>query len=140
MPVPGGRPAPGGRAAPAPAQQPPGAVEHAEVADASAVASGLNPLIAAANRLLDVLPQLRSSVQHPNPTALRDSLAHGVRQFEAQARAAGGATEKNVAARPALCTPIDATPPPTPPRAAGAGAPPGPLAPLPAAARGGPNV
>ena len=93
MPIPGGRPAPGGRAAPATAQTPSSPVEQAEVADASAVSSGLNPLIAAANRLLNVLPQLRSSVQHPNPTALRDSLAQGVRQFEAQARAAGVTTE-----------------------------------------------
>ena len=60
MPVPGGRPAPG-RAAPAPAHPPPSAAgDHAEVADAAAVSSGLNPLIAAANRLLNVLPQLRS--------------------------------------------------------------------------------
>jgi type VI secretion system protein ImpK len=120
MPIPGGRPAPGGRAAPAPAQQPPSPGEHAEVADASAVSSGLNPLIAAANRLLNVLPQLRSSVQHPNPTALRDSLAQGVRQFEAQARAAGVTTEKIVAARYALCTLIDETATSTPLGASGA--------------------
>src|SRR5499426_2244282 len=120
MPIPGGRPTPGGRATPAPVQQPPGAVEHAEIGDASAVSSGLNPLIAAANRLLNVLPQLRSSVQHSNPTALRDSLAQGVRQFEAQARAAGVATEKIVAARYALCTLIDETATSTPLGASGA--------------------
>jgi type VI secretion system protein ImpK len=119
MPVPGGRPAPG-RAAPAPAQPAPSAGDHAEVADAVAVSSGLNPLIAAANRLLNVLPQLRSSVQHPNPTALRDSLAQGVRQFEAQARAAGVTTEKIVAARYALCTLIDETATSTPLGASGA--------------------
>jgi type VI secretion system protein ImpK len=113
MPVPGGRPAPG-RAAPAPGQPRPSAVDQTEVGDAVAVSSGLNPLIAAANRLLDVLPQLRSSVQHPNPTALRDSLAQGVRQFEAQARAAGVTTEKIVAARYALCTLIDETATSTP--------------------------
>jgi type VI secretion system protein ImpK len=119
MPVPGGRPAPG-RAAPAPAQPAPSAGDHAEVADAAAVSSGLNPLIAAANRLLNVLPQLRSSVQHPNPTALRDSLAQGVRLFEAQARAAGVTTEKIVAARYALCTLIDETATSTPLGASGA--------------------
>ena len=120
MPVPGGRPAPG-RAAPAPAHPPPSAAgDHAEVADAAAVSSGLNPLIAAANRLLNVLPQLRSSVQHPNPAALRDSLAQGVRQFEAQARAAGVTTEKIVAARYALCTLIDETATSTPLGASGA--------------------
>jgi type VI secretion system protein ImpK len=119
MPVPGGRPAPG-RAAPAPGQPRPSAADQTEVGDASAVSSGLNPLIAAANRLLNVMPQLRSSVQHPNPTALRDSLAQGVRQFEAQARAAGVTTEKIVAARYALCTLIDETATSTPLGASGA--------------------
>jgi type VI secretion system protein ImpK len=117
MPVPGGRAAP---ARPAPAAQRPSPSEQAEVTDATAVSSGLNPLIAAANRLLNVLPQLRSSVQHPNPAALRDSLAQDIRQFEAQARAAGVPTEKIVAARYALCTLIDETATSTPLGASGA--------------------
>jgi type VI secretion system protein ImpK len=117
MPMPGGRVAPG---RPAPADQRATAAEQAEASEATAVSSGLNPLLAAANRLLNVLPQLRSSVQHPNPTALRDSLAQGVRQFEAQARAAGVPTEKVVAARYALCTLIDETATSTPLGASGA--------------------
>jgi type VI secretion system protein ImpK len=117
MPVPGGRAAPG---RPAPGGQRPAPAEPAEVIDANAVSSGLNPLVAAANRLLNVLPQLRSSVQHPNPAALRDSLAQGVRQFEAQARAAGVPTEKIVGARYALCTLIDETVASTPLGASGA--------------------
>jgi type VI secretion system protein ImpK len=117
MPVPGGRAAP---ARPAPAAQPPSPSEQAEVADATAVTSGLNPLIAAANRLLNVLPQLRSTLQHPNPAALRDSLARDIRQFEAQARTAGAPTEKIVAARYALCTLIDETATSTPLGASGA--------------------
>ena len=117
MPVPGGRPAPG---RPAPAEQRQTPAEQAEVSEVASVSSGLNPLVAAANRLLNVLPQLRSSVQHPNPTALRDSLAQGVRQFEAQARTAGVPTEKIVAARYALCTLIDETATSTPLGASGA--------------------
>ena len=117
MPVPGGRPAPG---RPAPAEQRATPGEQAEVSEVASVSSGLNPLVAAANRLLNVLPQLRSSVQHPNPTALRDSLAQGVRQFEAQARTAGVPTEKIVAARYALCTLIDETATSTPLGASGA--------------------
>jgi type VI secretion system protein ImpK len=117
MPMPGGRVAPG---RPAPAESRATAAEQAEASEAAALASGLNPLLAAANRLLNVLPQLRSSVQHPNPTALRDSLAQGVRQFEAQARAAGVPTEKIVAARYALCTLIDETATSTPLGASGA--------------------
>ena len=57
MPMPGGRVAPGGR--PAPAEPRATAAEQAEASEATAVASGLNPLLAAANRLLNVLPQLR---------------------------------------------------------------------------------
>jgi len=117
MPMPGGRVAPG---RPAPAEPRATPADQAETAEATAVASGLNPLLAAANRLLNVLPQLRSSVQHPNPIALRDSLAQGVRQFEAQARAAGVSTEKVVAARYALCTLIDETVASTPVGASGA--------------------
>src|SRR5881628_3956913 len=117
MPVPGGRPAPG---RPAPAEQRQTPAEQAEAFDVASVSSGLNPLVAAANRLLNVLPQLRSSVQHPNPTALRDSLAQGIRQFEAQARTAGVSTEKIVAARYALCTLIDETATSTPLGASGA--------------------
>src|SRR5213593_4822005 len=116
MPVPGGRPAPG---RPAPAEQRQTPAEQAEAFDVASVSSGLNPLVAAANRLLNVLPQLRSSVQHPNPTALRDSLAQGIRQFEAQARTAGVSTEKIVAARYALCTLIDETATSTPLRTSG---------------------
>ena len=117
MPMPGGRAAPG---RPAPAEPRATPAEQAEASEATALASGLNPLLAAANRLLNVLPQLRSSVQHPNPTALRDSLAQGIRQFEAQARTAGVPTEKIVAARYALCTLIDETATSTPLGASGA--------------------
>jgi len=117
MPMPGGRATPG---RPAPAEQRATPAEQAEASEATAVASGLNPLLGAANRLLNVLPQLRSSVQHPNPTALRDSLAQGIRQFEAQARTAGVPTEKIVAARYALCTLIDETATSTPLGASGA--------------------
>jgi len=119
MPMPGGRVAPG-RPAPAPAEPRVSSADLADATEATAVASGLNPLLAAANRLLNVLPQLRSSVQHPNPTALRDSLAQGIRQFEAQARSAGVPTEKVVAARYALCTLIDETATSTPLGASGA--------------------
>jgi type VI secretion system protein ImpK len=119
MPMPGGRVAPG-RPAPAPAEPRVSSADLADATEATAVASGLNPLLAAANRLLNVLPQLRSSVQHPNPTALRDSLAQGIRQFEAQARSMGVPTEKVVAARYALCTLIDETATSTPLGASGA--------------------
>ena len=109
-------PAPGGRAAP----PRPAAEDQPSQADGAQVTSGLNPLVAAANPLLNVIPQIASSMEHPNPAALRDSLARGVREFEARARSAGATTEKVVAARYALCTLIDETAAGTPWGASGA--------------------
>lgn len=69
--------------------------------------SGLNPLVAAANPLLDLVPQLRATLQHPDPLALRDALVRDIKAFEARARAAGVAPEAVVGARYALCTLLD---------------------------------
>jgi type VI secretion system protein ImpK len=80
----------------------------------------LNPLVAAANPLLNVIPQIAGSIEHPNPAALRETLARGVREFEARARSAGATTEKVVAARYALCTMIDEAAAGTPWGASGA--------------------
>ena len=110
MPVPGGRTAPGR----------PGPVEPPPLPEEPPVTGGLNPLIAAANPLFDMLPQLRSSLQHPAPAALRDGLAQGIRKFESQARAAGVSAEHLVVARYALCTLIDETAASTPWGASGA--------------------
>ena len=109
-------PAPGGRVAPGR----PAAQEQSEPVEAGAVTSGLNPLVAAANPLLNVIPPLRASMEHPNPNALRENLARGIREFEARARAVGIPTEKIIAARYALCTLIDENAANTPWGASGA--------------------
>ena len=80
------RPSPGGRAAP-PAQPPPQswqtAPAPAPMADgATAPLAGINPLVAAANPLLDIVPQLRSTSQHVDPQGLRDYLAQSIKAFE----------------------------------------------------------
>jgi type VI secretion system protein ImpK len=110
MPVPGGRTPPGR----------PGPVEPLAAPEEPIVTGGLNPLVAAANPLLNMIPQLRSSLEHPNPAALRDGLAQGIRKFEAQAKAAGASAEQVIAARYALCTLIDETAASTPWGASGA--------------------
>lgn len=72
-----------------------------------APSSGLNRLVAAANPLLNVVPQLRASLQHPDPAGARDFLAQQIREFEQRARAANLPNEQVVAARYALCTLLD---------------------------------
>jgi type VI secretion system protein ImpK len=69
--------------------------------------ANLNPLVAAASPLLSAAPRIRSMVQHPNPTGLKDALADGIRKFETQARAEGLPNEQVVAGRYILCTLLD---------------------------------
>ncbi len=98
-------PSPQGRAAPAHARAATTQVVSEPIAPGDI--SGLNPLVAAANPLLDMVPQLRATLQHPDPIGLRDALARDVKAFEARAREAGVAPEAIVGARYALCTLLD---------------------------------
>ena len=67
---------------------------------------GLNPLVAAANPLLNLVPQLRQA-PHPDPAGLREILARAVQSFEARAREVGVLNEHVIGARYALCTFLD---------------------------------
>jgi type VI secretion system protein ImpK len=110
-------PSPGGRAAPAAsASSWPGAGPAAagRETDEKIPASGLNPLIAAANPLLNIVPQLRATLQYADPSGLRDFIAQNIKSFEIRARAAGVAPEKVIGARYALCTLLDETAASTP--------------------------
>jgi type VI secretion system protein ImpK len=102
-------PTPGGRAAAATttaARASPHA--GADVApDIGPSESGLNPLVALANPLLALVPQVRATTHLNDPAALRESMAQGVREFEAAARAKGVAPERVLAARYILCTLLD---------------------------------
>lgn len=101
-------PTPGGRgAAPATVLRPP-AQSGADVAtDIGLPDTGLNPLVALANPLLALVPQIRSTTRLADPSALRESIAQGLREFEAQARARSVAPERVTAARYVLCTLLD---------------------------------
>ena len=107
----GGRPAPAaapamGAAAPEPAPAR-GASPEAQALGDAPTAAGLNPLLQHAAPLLMAATRLRTTVQHPNPAALRAALADTVRRFESSARAAGVPNEQVVAARYTLCTFVD---------------------------------
>ena len=69
--------------------------------------NGLNPLVRAANPLLDLIMPLRSMTAHPNVEALRQQLNAAIKTFEADARQAGVDSEAIAAARYALCTFLD---------------------------------
>jgi type VI secretion system protein ImpK len=69
--------------------------------------ASLNPLVQAAAPLLLAAARLRAMVRHPNPAALRASLADSVMRFEAAARGQGLPNDQVIAARYVLCTLID---------------------------------
>ncbi|QBE67595.1 type VI secretion system protein TssL [Pseudoduganella lutea] len=71
--------------------------------------AGLNPLVQAANPLLDLVPPLRRMASHPDVEGLRVSLVQAVRNFETTVRAAQVDHELIAAARYALCTLLDET-------------------------------
>lgn len=110
-------PSPGGDAANAqPTSADPVAIPPKPVLapDLPEVISGASPLIAAANPLLNLIPQIRVMLSLPDPAAFHQYLADQIRLFEARARASGVAAETVVGARYCLCTAIDETAAQTP--------------------------
>jgi type VI secretion system protein ImpK len=81
--------------------------EMVEPDDSDMAPSGLSRLLAFANPLLNLVPTLRSTLDHPNPEQLRRDLSRAVREFESRARAANIPSEHVVAARYILCTLLD---------------------------------
>lgn len=105
-------PSPGGRRSPAPAAPQPGADIRPPAASAAPPqlhGVALNPLVRAANPLLDLVMPLRHMVSHPDVEALRLQLVQAMKTFEANAKEAGVAHEAIAAARYALCTLLDET-------------------------------
>ena len=103
------KPNPGGRSQMygAPSMPPTAAPMLAEPPESDLPEHGLHPLVAAANRLLLLAPQLRRTRHVADPVALRDALAHGVRQFGTRAAALHIPAERVTAARYVLCTLLD---------------------------------
>lgn len=84
----------------------PAAGSPALAADIGAL-GGLNPLIAAANPILAVVPQIRHALRHPDPDGLRASLRQRIDAFEYEARASGLGDEAVAQASYALCALLD---------------------------------
>ena len=120
-PVPGGR-SPAAPAAPQPASPtpfasrpvplPPQAAPRAAAAPllaegAETISFGLNPLIAAAAPLLQLLGRLRTTYSQPNVEDLRERTIQQVRAFEVQTRESGVPIEQLRPAHYALCASID---------------------------------
>jgi type VI secretion system protein ImpK len=80
----------------------------------TASGAGLNPLVAAANPILDMVPRLRVSLTHSDPGELRARLANALQAFETDARARGIDPVQVRAASYALCTLLDETAASTP--------------------------
>ncbi|MFS2222867.1 DotU family type VI secretion system protein [Pantoea sp. B65] len=70
-------------------------------------ASSHNLLVAAANPLLNAIPQIRHSVSHDDPAGLRQRLIDEIRHFESKSQHAGLPYEVIVGARYCLCTALD---------------------------------
>jgi type VI secretion system protein ImpK len=102
-------PRPGRRAAAPPVEPPADAIAAAPLPPPPVAAGGVNPLVAAANPLLDLVVPLRIMVSHPDVAGLRSQLVTAIRQFEALARTAGYSPETVAVARYALCTFLDET-------------------------------
>lgn len=100
--------------APSMTAQAQGVPHEGVAADLPEIVSGPNPLVTAANPILNLVPQLRATAYHPDPTALRDYLVEEIRAFESCAKQAGVGNETILGARYCLCTVLDETAAQTP--------------------------
>ena len=101
-------PTPGRRRDSAAVELPPAppAGREASAANLGAL-GGLNPLVAAANPILAVVPQIRHALRHPDPEGLRAGLRQSLDDFEREARAAGNDDATLADASYAICALLD---------------------------------
>ncbi|BET96735.1 DotU family type VI secretion system protein [Xenorhabdus taiwanensis] len=66
-----------------------------------------NPLVSAANPLLNTIPQIRHSIVHPDPTHLRQQLINEIRRFEVECQQVNLPYNVIISARYCLCTALD---------------------------------
>lgn len=70
-------------------------------------ANGVNPLVWAANRLLDMISHIRGMTQLADPEGLRNQLVAEIKSFEERANSVGVSREELIGARYCLCTVLD---------------------------------
>jgi type VI secretion system protein ImpK len=75
--------------------------------DADSSPPGLSPLVAAAAPLLQLLVRLRSTLNHPDPSDLRERAVRAMRAFEQRVRDLGIPGEQLPSAHYALCASLD---------------------------------
>lgn len=83
------------------------ALERQAAAPDLSALGGLNALIEAANPLLAVVPQIRHSLRHPDPSGLRSRLREQLAAFRSGACAVGIPADDVTAAHYALCALLD---------------------------------
>ncbi len=71
------------------------------------VVSGSNPLVMAANPVLNLVPQIRTTAQMADAAQFREFLVGKVQEFERRARELGVPPETIIGARYCLCTVVD---------------------------------
>ncbi|MBW7983728.1 DotU family type VI secretion system protein [Enterobacillus tribolii] len=77
------------------------------LAPTEAVKASDNPLVMAANPLLNMIPAIRSLATRPDPAQLRQTLIDDVRRFEVRGQQEGLPYDVLVGARYCLCTALD---------------------------------
>lgn len=78
-----------------------------KVLDLPDVVSGSNPLVVAANPVLNMAPQIRNTAEVSETAGLREFLIGKIQEFERKARELGVPLESIVGARYCLCTLLD---------------------------------
>lgn len=68
---------------------------------------GVNPLVAMANPILAAVPQIRRTLRHPDPAALRASLQEQIESFETRAISAEVTDDATASAVYAMCALLD---------------------------------
>jgi type VI secretion system protein ImpK len=80
---------------------------HSNTAIGLNVKHSLNKLVGAATELIALIGELRHTVQHADPSKLRNSIIDQMREFETNAKQEGQASEVVLSARYVLCSALD---------------------------------